>query len=390
MTQAELQSLFNDPSTSAAIKQALQAGATGAQTGGNANQVQAGSQTGAFSSTGTENQVQNQTQNQTQAGTQTGTTAQNTTGQTGVLDTLGAGSALAGLVPQSTATTNNTNATLTGIMQNGDPNLQSQVQQAVNNATSGPGMVGAGQSANARAAGYAAADVGRQSEAHQLQAAQQLSGPTAATTLAGAAVPYNGATSQSNNTGANQTATNSTSLGNTLGSMVTNQDQSGTSSADNVQVAAGNQPQQQQQSKGGKVVCTVLVEHGLLSRAVVATELLFFQKHAAEFKRAIIGYYFFGVWLARLALKYKTVAYLCFPIAWGCTTETMRLYDNEFLKTSKKANPFARLIFKTFFYFTDSLGWALLKFWPEKAQDKITDPVIIALLKKHDLTLCLP
>ena len=387
MTSAELQALFNDPATSAAIQNALTTGAVGS-TGGNANQVQAGTQAGAFESSGTENQTQNQTQAQQQTGTQVGTTAQNTAGATGVVDTLGAGSALAGLVPQSTATTNATNATLTGVMQQGDPNLQSQVQQAVNNATSGPGMVGAGQSANARAAGYAAADVGRKSQQAQLQAAAQLSGPTAATTMAGAAVPYTGTTTQASNTGTQQTATDSSSLGTTLGSMVTDQSQSGTSTADNLQVAQGNQPTQETQSKGGKVVCTVLVEHGLLSRAVVATELLFFQKHAKKFNRAIIGYYFFGVWLARLALRFKTIAYLCFPVAWGCTTETMRLYDNEFHKTSRKANPFAWLIFKSFFLFTDSLGWALLKFWPTRAQDKITDPVIIALLKKHDLVLC--
>jgi hypothetical protein len=283
---------------------------------------------------------------------------------------------------QQGAAQNNTAATsnfLSGVIQQGDPNLQSKVEQAVNIATSGPGMVGAGQSANARAAGYAGAEVGRQAQAQQLQAASQLSGPTAVTTLAGAANPYLGQTTNQSNVGTQQQATSENSLGNTLSSMVENQNQSGTSSADSTQVAAGTSPVQQQ--KGGKVICTVLVEHGLLNRETVANELVYFRKHWDTYKRSAVGYLSFAQVLAVFALHHKWFAYLCLPLAKACThVITCKLWG-------MKPRKLSYLAYYLFFHFCDKLGRLLLKFWSPNAPDKVSNPELVQLLKKLDLSL---
>jgi hypothetical protein len=247
---------------------------------------------------------------QTQAQTQnTGTTT------TGVNDTLGFGQLLQGQQGQATATDATRNNYLTNLLQNGDPALQQQTQAAVNSALSGPGMVGTGDSAQARAAGYAAANVARNSEANQLAASQQLAGGTATTNLASAANPYLGQTAATTNTGnttentantgvTNQqtantgttsgtsaqtgtsgqsttgqtntaqntsnlsntantgssntntansgTTSNSTSsLGSTLSSLLANNSSSGNSSAQNAQAAYGTTPQQTSSSGSG-------------------------------------------------------------------------------------------------------------------------------------------
>lgn len=386
MSQSQIEALFADPANKDALQKALASGIVGAtNTAGAANasnQVQAGQQSGAFQTTGQENQSTAQQQTQQQTGTQVGQTAQQQTGQTGVVDTLGMGSMLQGQQGAATANTNASNGFLSGVIQHGDPALQSKVQQAVNNATSGPGMVGAGQSANARAAGYAGAEVGRQAQAQQLQAAAQLAGPTAATTLASASTPFLGTTTNGTTTGSNATTSDTSSLGNTLGSMVNNQSQSGTSSADSSQVAAGTTPVAQNQSKGGSVICTVLVSQGKLDQRLVQRAVRNLQLNGDKYHRATVGYFFFGVAFAKWLLKHPRFAFLFKRIAWNCDYELIRRCEGTW-----RFNAEAWVDFMLFYHFTDKLGWFLLKYWPSKAQNKVTDPELVALFQKYDIGL---
>jgi len=381
MTPAQLQALYGTD-LNAAANNALMSGATNATnaTGANAsNQVQASNQTGAFDTTGTSAQTQNQTQQNQTTGASTTNTNQQTTGQTGVVDTLGTGAMLQGQQAGATANTNAVNNFLSGVIQQGAPAFQSQVQQAVNNATSGPGMVGAGQSANARAAGYAGSEVGRQMLGQQLQAAGQLSGPTAATTLANASAPYLGQTSTQGTTGTQQQSSLENTLGTALNSLVENQSQAGTSNAGSTQIAAGTSPIQQQ--KGGKIICTVLVKHKLMRRETVANELVYFRKHWDFFKRSAVGYVFFAQLLAVFALHHKWFARLCAPLARACSHVILcKLWGMQPRKLAAVAYFF-------FFHFCDKLGWLLLRFWSPNAPDKVSNPELVALLEELDLSL---
>ncbi len=381
MTPAELEALYSTP-TQASINAALNQGINkaGAAIGDNAsNQVQASQQTGSFASTGTETQNQAQTQAQTQTGQQTTGTTQQTNNQTGVNDTLGFGSLLQGQAQSAADATAATNGFLTGAIQNGNPQLQSQVQQAVNNATSGPGMVGAGQSANARAAGYAGAEVGRQAMGQQLQAAQQLSGPTAMTTLAAAGNPYLGQTQTGTTTGVQQENSSTSALGNTLSSMVSNQNQSGTADSNTTQIAAGTTPVQK--SEGGKIVCTVLVHHGFFKRADVARELAYFRTNHKRYLNALVGYLSFAQPIALFALHHVWFAALCWPFAQLCQNAILARIEN------RKPGFFSTAAYFTMFHFSDRLGGLLLRHWPSRARSKITNPELVSLLTQLDLHL---
>jgi len=381
MTAEQLQAMYETPSQ-ANINAALNKGIVkaGNASGNNAsNQVQQGSQTGAFESTGTETQQQQQTQTQQQTGQQTTGTSQQQTGQTGVVDTLGLGGLLQGQAGQAANTTAATNNFLTGVIQDGNPNLQSQVQQAVNNATSGPGMVGAGQSANARAAGYAGAEVGRQAMGQQLQAAQQLSGPTAITTLANAGNPYLGQTQANTSTGVQQQDTTTNALGTTLSNLVSNQQQQGTADSNSTQVAVGQSPVQEQ--KGGKIICTVLVHHGLFKRVDVARELTYFRLYHKRYLQAIVGYLSVAQPLAMFALKHKWFAYLCYPFAKLCQDAILARHEH------RRPKFLARCAYTCFFFLSDKLGGLLLRHWPSRAQSKVTKPRLVKLLNDLDLHL---
>lgn len=382
LTPAELEALYAPPSQ-AQINATLNEGVkkAGAAKGDNAsNQVQSNQQTGAFQSSGTETQNQSQTQAQTQTGQQTTGTSQQSTGQTSVNDTLGFGQLLQGQAQNAADSTAATNNFLTGVIQNGNPALQSQVQQAVNNATSGPGMVGAGQSANARAAGYAGAEVGRQALGQQLQAAQQLSGPTALTTLSAAGNPYLGQTQTGNTTGVQQQDTNTSTLGNTLSNLVNNQSQSGTADSNTTQIAAGSTPVQKSES-GGKIICTVLVHHGFFKRVDVARELTYFRLHHKRYLNAIVGYLSIAQPIALLALRYRWFAALCWPFAQLCQNAILAKIEE------RKPGFFSKVAYFSMFHFSDKLGGLLLRHWPSRARSKVTNPKLVTILTQLDLHL---
>lgn len=193
---------------------------------GSSTNTTAGTQTGTIGNVGTTNQTQTgttqgTTQNQglstekgvtTQqgtigteqaGGTTTGTTGtQQTTGTTTStpVDTLGFGKLLQGAVTGVQGTDATRNAFLEDLVKTGGGNLQSQVEQAVRNSLTGPQMTGAGDSARARAAGYAGAEMGRRNTGDRLAAASQLAGPSGFTTLINAGSPYIGQSTTSDNT----------------------------------------------------------------------------------------------------------------------------------------------------------------------------------------------
>lgn len=176
---------------------------------GTSNQISSGTTTQQGKTQGTTSG----TSNQATTGTVAGTSAQQGTSTTGVVDTLGFGGLLQGA--GSTALTNDAarNAFLHDVMATGGNQFKSQVDQAVRQSLSGPGMSGVGESAQGRAAGYAAEQVARQNLNQRLNAAEQLAGPTALSTLVGAGNPYLGSTNTSNVTG----QTGQTSQQNVLG-----------------------------------------------------------------------------------------------------------------------------------------------------------------------------
>lgn len=333
--------------------------------GANENQLQGGAQSGAYASQGTTGQF-----GQT-AGAQTGQTATQGTTTTGVNDTLGMGSLLQSQQPTAANTAANTNATLTGLMQQGNPALQQQVGQAVNQALSGPGMQGVGQGAQARAAGDAAAQIGMNSAGTQLQAAQQLSGPTAATTLATAANPYLGSTQTSANTGT--TGQTSTGTSNTVGA----QNTSGTASGSNIQQAEGLTPQQSSSSGGGSIICTALGERGMLPRWMLQDELFFVQQNWARFRHAARFYFIWGTPVAKLVRRFSIVAYLCFPLAWGCAYEASRRAKIQHLKV--------RLLPLVAYYIFLISNTVIGRCIP--GEPRVKDPELVKMLKAAGLNL---
>lgn len=115
-------------------------------------------------------------------------------------------------------------------MNTGGSQFNSQVDQAVHNSLSGPGMSGAGQSASARAAGYAGAQVARGNLDQRLSAAQQLAGPTGLTTLAAAGNPYLGQATDNTGKVSSDVTSLSDSTKNTLSSLLGSNTQGTTSS----------------------------------------------------------------------------------------------------------------------------------------------------------------
>lgn len=397
-----------------AANQALLSGATRAAGGGNTYQVQGGNQQGAFGTVGQEANTGSQTQTQqtaqtgtqTQAGTgtqqqvanTTGTTAGNTTTSNtrGVNDTLGFGSLLQGGVGGAQTADASRGTFLQDMVDTGGAGFGQQVDRAVRASQSGPGMQGTGDNAKDRAAGYAAEGVAMDNANQRLNASQQLAGPTATQTLAGAGTPYLGTTDTgtqattgtqqqtANTTGSttnNTTGTtqqNSSSLGSLLSSSLQNQSQGGVSSAANTQIAAGNQPEQTTSGGGGggSVVCSALVERDMLSRTLVVEEAQYIAGHWPKFKQAAKGYYLFGVPLAKQVRKHHWVANLCLPIACACATEAARRGGSF-----RQKRWFNVVAYKAMFVTCHSLGWFVRK------PATIDDPGLCRMLNDLQLHL---
>lgn len=298
--------------------------------GGNYQQVQNAVQSGQFGTVGQTNTAQSQQSGQT--GQQTSTGQQSTTAQTSQtvapVDTLGFGALLqgqAGQVGQSDAARL---AFLQDAMNTGGTGFQSQLDQGIRQALSGPAMTGAGESARARAAGYAAADIGRNNLNQRLAAAEQLAGPTGLATLSTAANPFVG----SQTTGTQQSLTDtlqnlsssSTGWQNLLGQ--TNEAQAGATAAQSSQAGAGNIPEGQPVKTGGCVLCTAAIELGLFRNKRVLREAIDYKlgKGWKKFRLAARGYWAvfgpFADWL----LDHPRIARTLYPMARMVVYEELR------------------------------------------------------------------
>lgn len=383
---------------------------TSAGSGGNYNQNQQAAQTGAFNTTGTTSTNQQQqtgqitqqqqtgTQQTQQTGTQQtsgtqqqtfgqqgqtaeqGTTAQQgTTTQTGTTtgtsttaptDLLGFGSLLQQQgqgVLQSDA---DRSAFLRDVIQTGGSGFNSQVDKAVRQSLTGPQMTGAGDSARARAAGYAAADVARNNMGERLAAAQQLAGPTGFSTLAGAAVPFGvgsttsqtgttantGTTTQtgsSMNVGTNSSSgfnnlTNNSTVQNVLNTLsnssqntntgtagfsnltgTQNESSSGTATGQSSQAAAGQIPNAQTVSTGGGgcVLCTAAIRLGYEKNLRILRRVIAHKLHTdwKNFRSAARGYFFLFTPLAAWLLGRPRLAKLLYPLAKAVVYEELRI-----------------------------------------------------------------
>jgi hypothetical protein len=420
------------PSTTASVDPA-----TATAAGGNYNQTQNSNQAGAFGTVGTTDQTTNQTQTQagsttgTQSSTGTqntiGTTAQNTTtgntsattGQqttqgttqgtstTAPVDTLGFGSLLQGAANSANTNDAARSAFLNDVMNTGGQQFGSQVDQAVRNSLTGPQMTGAGDSARARAAGYAGAQVGRNNLDERLAASQQLAGPTGLTQLASAANPYIGQTSSTtgSNTGnttslgsqidsgfssllgsnTGQTFTNalqnssgtSSNTGTTAGTSSTNEAQAGSTAAASSQAGAGEIPQGQPVKTGGCVLCTAGIElklpksnmHRVLRR-VIKHKL---QTETSRFAAASRGYFFLFTPFARFLLVHRWIASLLWPLARAVVYEELRISGQ-------------RLPFRAVAWGVHWLGHGVCVVMGKlPVADHVTDPLILKIAEREKI-----
>ncbi len=401
-------------------------GAVPSVTGGNYNMNEAGAQTGGYSSVGATNQTQegqqgtNSTESSQQQGTQTnaqntaqnqattgtsigsttgfqnGTTAQQstgtqastgqttgiqsgtqqTTGQTNVTTPFDIQSLVGGQLGDIASSDKSRNAYLTDFMNTGGTGFNSQVDQAVRGSLSGPGMQGVGQSGQARAAGYAGAQVARNNAQERLSAAQQLAGPTGLGTAVQTSAPLYGksdtgtSTGQSVNTGTSsqvantanntvgQTAqtsggtSNQSTAGNTattgssnavstsdLSSLINkasnsfdfqklvgNEASAGTAAGSSASVGAGQVPESTPVKSGGCVVCTAYVSLGRMNPGAIRRAVRW-KLRTSRYGVSVDGYMLYGPALARWVQKDGLFAKLFFPIARGI------LYHENYLST---------------------------------------------------------
>ena len=297
---------------------------------------------------------------------QAGTTVEDLTGRgttagtTRVADTLGLGSLLKDQSGAATSADKARQSFLESLVNQGPKEQQALTQAAVNQALSGPGMFGTGEGAQARAAGNAAAQVGLQSLAQQLEAARQLAGPTATTTLVGAGTPYLGqdttgttesSQSKEGSTAGATTATESgiqtsdTTQRETSGSLTdvsrraeslnlrdlveatsgtTTEDQSGTSGNVGVTAGIGTTPPASTSSGGGCVACTAYVDVGWKAHRIVRAAAEY-KLSLPKYRRSLAGYSVYGPALARLIQRSPLFAKLFFPVARAVLYEELRL-----------------------------------------------------------------
>lgn len=312
--------------------------------GGNYATNQVGGQTGGYSSLGGSNSTQSGSQTQNTAGTQTG--AQMNTGtqtNTGTSNNTGTSTSTTGvnapfdvgsLVNSQLGTAGAADASRTGfltdVMNTGGQQFGSQVDQAVRNSLSGPQMTGAGDSARARAAGYAGAQVGRNNLDQRLGAAGQLGNANAnVNSTIGATSPLYGSTTSGSNTNsgattnlmntANQALSNNATTGSSntmdLQHLVANEGQAGTASGSSVQQAGGLVPQGQPVKTGGCVVCTAYVARGEMKPGAIRRAVKWKQANWLRYRTSLTGYLLYGPFIARAVLSSDAFARTFRPLA---------------------------------------------------------------------------
>lgn len=312
---------------------------------------------------------------------QTGTTAGNA--QTNVTSPIDNVAALNSEIPGISASDAATRAYLQDFMQTGGSGFNSQVDKAVRQSLSGPTVTGSGESAQARASGYAAADVARNNATQRLQAASQLTGPTGIGTLTQQAAPLYGSnvsntgtntmtgantsstagTEQTANTGqtaqqTGQTGTtqaltgttsgnvsNTVTQGSTVGtndtsttglahntnqtldfqSLVGNESQAGTASGSGLTGNVGvSPPGSTQQSSGGCFVCTAYTSQGRMNPGVIRRAATW-KVSQPRYKTSLIGYSVYGPSLALLILRSPPFASIFHPVARAVLYEEYRM-----------------------------------------------------------------
>jgi len=311
----------------------------GTTTGGSANQ-------GTTTGTGT-----------TTTGAKTGTTGTSTgTTATSVTDTLGLGGLLKKDVPGAQDATAKQRAFLTDLVANGPKAQQAQTALAVNQAMSGPGMVGAGDSARARAAGNAASNVGLNSLNQQLAASGQLSNDTALTNLvkagnsflgtSGTTTGATGSTGTTDTTGTTATTGTTNSVGSTSGATTGattgtteslnlkdlvntsattgKEDSTSTATANSAQAGIGNAPKDTTQQSGGCYACTAYADMGQIGHRSIRAAAQW-KLSQPEYRRSLVGYSVYGPALARLILWSPVFAALFLSVARAVLHEELRL-----------------------------------------------------------------
>lgn len=377
--------------------------------GDNFHQTQTGQQSGGFSTNSGSNFAQNQTtgsntvqntgevaqtdsKQQTNTGENSVANTQNTNTST-VNDALGFGALLKGQTDAATNADTTRNNFLQDLVKTGGQNMNSQFEQAIHNSLTGSAVTGAGDSARARAAGYAGAEVARKNTGDRLAAANALSGPTAVQTLTSAGTPFLGKTDTTTgktttdttgfqnlvNTALSQKAgtTNASTAGyqNTAGSQ--QEAQAGTATGNSKQSAAGLIPQAQQVSTGGGgcIVCTAGIHQGLwrnkrILRRVVAHKL---QTAWPSFRYAARGYFFLFTPFARALLTQRRLARLSMPVAKAVVYEELRI--------SGRSLPFKLVPWITHWTWHGlcSLAGRL------PVSDNLTDTALIGVAKQHNV-----
>jgi len=298
---------------------------------GNYSQVQNALQSGQFGTVGqsTDLSTQNTSENTTQ--NQTGQTQQTTqsTSTTSPNDTLGLGSLITGQIAGTQANDAAREAFLRDTMATGGQQFGSQVDQAVRNSLTGSQMTGAGDSARARAAGYAGAEIGRNNLNQRLAAAEQLTSPSGLTGLVSAGTPLLGQTTS--NSGSSDSITNLLNNTSTTGlssllkqGVETNQ---GATAAQSSQAGAGNIPEGQPVKTGGCVLCTAAIELGFSNHRRVLRKVIEHKltKDWPRFRRAARGYFAIFTPFAYWLLSHPKIARTLWPLAKGVVYEELRV-----------------------------------------------------------------
>lgn len=346
---------------------------------GNYSQVQNAIQSGQFGTVGqsTDQTTQNTSENTTQ--NQTGTTQQNTqsTSTTSPNDTLGLGNLITGQVAGTQANDAAREAFLKDVMSTGGQQLGSQVDQAVRNSLTGSQMTGAGDSARARAAGYAGAEIGRNNLNQRLAASEQLNAPSGLTGLVSAGTPLLGQTTS--NSGSSDSITNLLNSTSTTGlsSLLKQGTESnqGATAAQSSQAGAGNIPEGQPVKTGGCVLCTAAIELGLSNHRRILREVIDYKltKDWTRFRRAARGYFAVFTPFARWLLGHPKLARTLWPLAKGVVYEELRVSGRK-------------LPFKLGAWLVHWAGhWSCSVVGLLPVAGHVTDPVITGIAKREGI-----
>lgn len=380
---------------------ALNLGAIRAQAGGNTNQVSGSTQVGNLSGVNDQSATQTNhatgstngatTENTQQNGTQAGT--RNTSSDTSMNQTSGVAHdlGLSGLVQSEGqmqgASDVSRNNFLRDVQDNGGTGFQQQLDAGIRQSLSGPGMVGVGDEARGRAAGTAAADIGRNNLNQRLDASRQLSGPTGVSTLAQGAGSSgllgstttgstsnlgselsNLVSSNASNSAGTSAQTNLTDAINATQSHGTN---SSAASGSSLGVSTGQTPEQKS-SGGGCFVSTVYVDKGLLAASTVRRAVKSKLSKIDKYEDSINGYMVWGPAVSRCVAKIPLVLRLLERPVRAILYEEIRL-SNDRIKSKLSAR-----LWHSAFHYGNYICYPFRR-------KTTSNPVTVAMLNRNNL-----